>query len=384
MAIGETSDATPRMEEIETRSTVIEERGAMPEVTRGFDRNKVLVGIISAFVILFLLFSIFTRDGTQKAAIETKNGADTAGNVDPQGIVAAYGSDVPGTGDPTVPDLKGPADSTVDDGRRIEPSRQVPQKSERQVLAENERRSSLLAIGGSGQQGNSASRSINDGDREGNADASAPSTATALDDLRKSSKLGQARATRLPDRNYLITAGTFIPCTLLSAMNSTQPGYVTCLVPRDVYSDNGRVVLMEKGTKLLGEYQGGIRRGQYRLFVLWTRATTPTGVAVALGSPASDALGRAGVSGGVDTFFWQRFGAAFLFSLVEDGSQIARDQLGNRGNNVTSVPSDTSSTILRDTQQIQPVLKKNQGDNVGVIAAQDFDFSSVYSLQIKP
>src|SRR3546814_6751431 len=106
----------------------------------------------------------------------------------------------------------------------------------------------------------------------------------------------------LPNRNFLITAGTLIPCILQTAINSGQPGYTSCLIPRDVYSENGRVVLMEKGTRVLGEYRGGIQQGQNRLFVLWTRAVTPQGVRIDLASPGADALGRAGLAGAVDSF----------------------------------------------------------------------------------
>ena len=63
------------------------------------------------------------------------------------------------------------------------------------------------------------------------------------------------------------------------AMDTATPGYVSCLIPRDVLSDNGAVVLMEKGTKVLGEYRSSLKQGQSRLFVLWTRAVTPAGVA---------------------------------------------------------------------------------------------------------
>ncbi|MDE8420557.1 type IV secretion protein, partial [Klebsiella pneumoniae] len=80
----------------------------------------------------------------------------------------------------------------------------------------------------------------------------------------------------------------------------------------DVYSENGRVVLLDKGTKVLGQYSGGIAQGQARLFVLWTRALTPRGVAIDLGSPAADSLGRAGLPGGVDTQFWARFGVGLV------------------------------------------------------------------------
>src|SRR3546814_18805205 len=77
-----------------------------------------------------------------------------------------------------------------------------------------------------------------------------------------------------------------IPCVVQTAMDSSQPGYVSCIIPRDISSDNGRVVLLEKGTRVLGEYQTGVQRGKYRLFAVWNREVTPRGVAIDVGSPA--------------------------------------------------------------------------------------------------
>mgnify|MGYP001551910945 CR=1 FL=1 len=94
--------------------------------------------------------------------------------------------------------------------------------------------------------------------------AATPREATELDQLRRGSSIGQARAARLGDRNFLIVAGANIPCILQTAMDTTTPGYVSCLIPRDVLSDNGAVVLMEKGTKVLGEYRSSLRQGQRR------------------------------------------------------------------------------------------------------------------------
>src|SRR3546814_12517845 len=83
---------------------------------------------------------------------------------------------------------------------------------------------------------------------------------------------------------------------------------------------------MEKGTRVLGEYSGGFSQGEHRIFVLWNRAITPAGISVNLGSPAADQLGRAGMGGRIDTFFWERFGGALLLSIVGD----AGDALSNR------------------------------------------------------
>ena len=203
--------------------------------------------------------------------------------------------------------------------------------------------------------------------------------ATELDQLRRGSSIGQARAARLPDRNFLIVAGANIPCILQTAMDTTTPGYVSCLIPRDVLSDNGAVVLMEKGTKVLGEYRSSLRQGQRRLFVLWTRAVTPAGVAIALGSPAADPLGRAGFDGEIDTHFWDRFGGALLLSIVDDAAYAVAGP--NNGSNITRLPSDAAGIAVQNSINIPPSLRKAQGSEVSIFVAQDFDFSGVYGLK---
>jgi type IV secretion system protein VirB10 len=205
--------------------------------------------------------------------------------------------------------------------------------------------------------------------------------ATELDQLRRGSAIGQARAARLPDRNFLIVAGASIPCVLQTAMDTTTPGYVSCLIPRDVLSDNGGVVLMEKGTKVLGEYRSTLRQGQRRLFVLWTRAVTPAGVAIALGSPAADPVGRAGFDGEVDTHFWDRFGGALLLSIVDDAAYALAGP--DTGANVTRLPSDAAGIAVQNSINIPPSLRKAQGSEVSIFVAQDFDFSGVYGLRAR-
>ena len=207
------------------------------------------------------------------------------------------------------------------------------------------------------------------------------SEATELDQLRRGSAIGRARASRLPDRNFLIVAGAAIPCLLQTAMDTGAPGYVSCLIPRDVYSDNGAVVLMEKGTRVLGEYRSGMRQGQRRLFVLWTRAVTPAGVAISLASPAADALGRAGFGGDIDTHFWDRFGGALLLSVVDDGVYAIAGNNNQYG--TARLPSDAAGIALQGSINIPPTLTKPQGSEVSIFVTQDFDFSGVYGLKAR-
>ena len=205
-----------------------------------------------------------------------------------------------------------------------------------------------------------------------------------LADKLKPTPIDGVRAARLPNRNLLVTQGTSIPCVLETAMSSDVAGFVSCVVMRDVMSDSGNVVLMEKGTQVVGEYRGNVRRGSKRMFVLWTRAKTPTGVIAALASPATDALGRAGFDGDLDTHFWERFGSALLLSIVSDASSIGRQQLQDSSiqiNNTSGATNTAAGIAVEQSINIPPTLNKNQGELVNIFVARDVDFSSVYQLR---
>lgn len=206
--------------------------------------------------------------------------------------------------------------------------------------------------------------------------------ATELDALRRGSTIGRAAAAPIGDRNFLLLAGATVPCVLQTALDTTTAGYVTCLIDRDVYSDNGAVVLLEKGARVLGEYRTGMRQGQNRIFVLWTRAVTPKGIAISLASPASDALGRAGFGGTIDTHFWDRFGAAILLSVIDGGAAAISDNEGEVG--TVRLPSDAAGLAVQQGANIAPTLRKAQGGEVAIQVAQDLDFSTVYALRSRP
>lgn len=212
-----------------------------------------------------------------------------------------------------------------------------------------------------------------------------PEPRNELSDKLRPTPIEGVRAARLPNRNLLVAQGTAIPCVLETAMASDVAGFVSCVINRDVMSDNGHVVLMEKGTQVVGEYRGNVRRGSSRMFVLWSRAKTPTGVVVNLASPATDALGRAGFDGEIDNHFLERFGGALLLSIVGDAGQIAGRQLSEGGLQINTAQSGSQSAAAIATENsinIPPTLNKNQGELVSIFVARDLDFSSVYALRV--
>jgi type IV secretion system protein VirB10 len=209
----------------------------------------------------------------------------------------------------------------------------------------------------------------------------------AFEKLLKPTVLEGSRAGHIGNRDTIIAMGTSIPCVLETALQSDQPGFATCVINRDVLSDNGRVVLLEKGTQVIGEYRGGLKRGQSRLFVLWNRAKTPTGVIITIASPATDAIGRAGFDGYVDDHWLERFGSALLLSIVSDASQFAGQRLQQssniQANGSTQASKQGAAIAVEQSINIPPTLIKHQGELVNIMVGRDLDFSHIYKLRVK-
>ncbi|EJC80771.1 type IV secretory pathway, VirB10 component [Rhizobium leguminosarum bv. trifolii WSM2297] len=193
-----------------------------------------------------------------------------------------------------------------------------------------------------------------------------------------------SRATLLPHPDFMITQGTIIPCVLQTAINTNLPGYVKCVLPQDVRGATNNVVLLDRGTTVVGEIQRGLRQGDARVFVIWNRAETPNHALVSLVSPGADELGRSGMPGIVDNHFWQRFGGAMLLSVVQGTFQAASQYGESSGGpkvNIQGNGGQTVDTALEATVNIPPTLKKDQGDAVSIFVARDLDFSEIYELK---
>jgi len=199
----------------------------------------------------------------------------------------------------------------------------------------------------------------------------------------------RVQARMLGDRSMVVAKGTLLLCSLKTRVVSATSGFIGCQTTRNVLSDNGRVLLVERGSHLDGEYRiVTVRPGVTRIPVLWTRLRTPQGVTVDLDSPATGELGESGLSGYVDNRWGERLGAALMLSLIDDAIKYAtasHDE--SNGSNTVVLPNTTAQgsklaeKVLETTINIPPLLYQNQGGVVGVYVTRDIDFSSVYELR---
>lgn len=261
--------------------------------------------------------------------------------------------------------------------------------------------------------------------------------------LLNSTNVAMVSASHLGSPSLMIPQGHLIPCTLTTQIVSEVSGFATCVLSENVYSADGKTVLLDRGSVAIGEYVAGIAQGTRRLHVLWNRIRTPANITVNISSPGASPLGVIGLNGTVDNRWFDRLGAALMLSLVQDGLSYAINkaqqpdipaaaagqyvegkpvtsateeetttyqnedgsttvkrttrstgsgsgyviQPGTQNLSFTAGASNTQNTIasmadkvLSSTINIRPVLRKAQGDRITIFVARDVQFDRVYSL----
>ena len=180
-----------------------------------------------------------------------------------------------------------------------------------------------------------------------------------------------------PKSPYQIMAGTLIPASLVTGLNSDLPGQVIGQVTENVYDTvTGEYLLIPQGARLLGRYDSVIAYGQSRALVAWTRIIFPNGNSIQLDNlPAVDGQGFAGLKDKVDRHTWQFMKGAVLSSLLSVGSELSSDDEGRLARALQNAGQDTANIagqrIIERSLNIQPTLSVRPGWRFSIIVSKD-------------
>ncbi len=220
----------------------------------------------------------------------------------------------------------------------------------------------------------------------------APNTQGRPGDMLVSDKTERSFAVKSIDENLVIPKGTQVDCGLTTRAVTEISGFASCQVARDVYSANGRVLLIERMATVEGEYAAQSQAGQKYIHVLWTRLRKPGGVTIDIASPATDGLGGAGIAAFVDNRWSERLAGAYMLSFIKDAiayktavdAQSGQSAVGAIAYQNTIRTSEAmAEKVLSNTIGIKPILYANQGDRVAIYVARDLDFSKIYDVRAK-
>ncbi len=185
---------------------------------------------------------------------------------------------------------------------------------------------------------------------------------------------GENKSSPMADPAQTVPQGTIIPAVLETALDSDLPGFARAIVSRDIRGFDGTKILVPRGSRLIGQYKSGLSSGVTRAFIVWERLIRPDGVSIQLGSPATDELGRTGLSGEVDTHFLKRFGSAILLSVVTglaNSNSTSAIVIGS-----SSGAQSAASDALSIDAKIPPTIKVMQGTVIRVFVAHDLHFGN--------
>ncbi|EPN0316296.1 type IV secretion system protein VirB10 [Vibrio vulnificus] len=185
-------------------------------------------------------------------------------------------------------------------------------------------------------------------------------------------------------RNFLLSHGTNVSCGLETEIISTHAGLVTCIVSKDVYSSNGRTLLVEKGSKVFGNQSVAMEQGQARVFITWADIKTTQGVKININSLGTGSLGAAGVDAWVDDHFAARFGGAIMLSFLDDAFATIANKASNEdietGSSMSNA-TDMASIALENSINIAPTGYVPIGHRLNILIARDVDLSTVYEYR---
>lgn len=180
-----------------------------------------------------------------------------------------------------------------------------------------------------------------------------------------------------PASPYELLAGTIIPASLITGLNSDLPGLVTAQVTEDVFdSVTGNILLIPRGSRLIGTYDSVVAFHQSRALVVWQRIVMPNGTSIQIDNlPATDAAGYAGLEDEVDYHTWALLEGVGMSTLLGVSTQLT---LNGQSDLVTAIRQSTQDSvnqagqhITEKTLAVQPTITVRPGFPLRVILNKD-------------
>jgi len=134
------------------------------------------------------------------------------------------------------------------------------------------------------------------------------------------------------DMSRVITPDKPITAVISFPIDSGNPVTAVAMVDRDIYGNNGRTVVIPRGSKLIGSPGVSGGGGRVRLGIAWKQLIRPDGTRFVFDAQSGDASGRGNIPGRVDQRYLERYGYSVIPAAISAGVAYAAG--GNQVNNV--------------------------------------------------
>lgn len=386
-----TQDASAPIDKADPET--MELRGRPPRVARF--RRGLIVGVAGFAAASLVAIAWFALEPPRLASAEAEADVPVAAGKPGDALAELPESyrDVPTLGPPLPGDLGRPILEQArkdemapsDPGYEQEESasaRALRERRERIEEARRSARSSAVLARVASASSISVARGPAADDRDG-SEAIGPAVTLADDPRRRRAGLAASSAGASPHRleeaasPYVLSAGSVIPASLITGLNSDLPGLVTAQVTERVYdSPTGQVLLIPQGARLLGAYDSVVAYGQRRALIVWQRLLLPDGSSLAIDNvPATDAAGFAGLADGVDFHTWALLKGVAISTLLGVGANLSisgeSDLVRAIRESIQQGGARAGEQVVSKSLDIQPTITIRPGAQVRLLVHRD-------------
>jgi type IV secretion system protein VirB10 len=151
---------------------------------------------------------------------------------------------------------------------------------------------------------------------------------------------------------HRILEGTVIDAVLVNRLDGGTAAPVNCLVTTPVYSQNGQVLLIPAGSRVLGETKPVQSFGENRLAIRFDRLLLPDGRTYELDHfTGLNEIGDSGLRDKVDQHYRSTFGAAAAVGLLTGLAQSLTSWGTNRASNTVVIAGSAGDATAQATAQ---------------------------------
>jgi type IV secretion system protein VirB10 len=185
------------------------------------------------------------------------------------------------------------------------------------------------------------------------------------------------------DRTNILTITRMQWGVLDREIQSALPGLVIVRVDEDVFGTDGLVKILEKGDAYVGRYEPLEKVGDDRLNICFFRIIRLADGAHVYNDDecfayATDAMGRVGLVGEVDSRMWEKYGSAFLTASISALASYGTSQFDNGNDDVQNSSEALSdqlgkitASMIEQNLDLSPIITVAGGERVGIQLLRD-------------
>lgn len=184
-----------------------------------------------------------------------------------------------------------------------------------------------------------------------------------------------------PKSMFEVKAGSIIPISIITGINSDLPGEIIGQVRENVYDTiTGNHLLIPQGTRLMATYDSVIAYGQERALLCWSQVRMPNGSSINLEcAPGIDLAGYSGLSDEVDNHWGRLILGVGLSTVLSAGISLSQGDVEGYTPSITQGMAANAAEQINDVGKqftkknldIQPTIKIKPGFNGNVLVNKD-------------